>query len=721
MAEEGMWTYEHFPTTAVQKRYGVKIDPAWLDHVRLSTLRLTTGFSGAVVSASGLAATNYHCVLDCVQAMTGESSKVEQQGFQAAEAKDEHPCPGMQAEIQVGATEVTEKVRVAADAAERDAVIARLEEGECGKDPILRCQVVPLYHGAKYMLYRFRKYTDVRLAFVPEFAIAFFGGDPDNFNFPRYDLDVAFIRLYRDGKPASTPEHLTFDEETPDRGQPVFVSGNPGGTERLITVSQMETERDVALPPTQLQRSEERGRLLQFAAESPEHKAAVAAPLFELENNFKAYFGRQGELADPSFIDIRRRQEADLRAKVAASAQMRQRLGDPWADMAKAQAAYAELFLRYSFLERGPGNMSDLYGYARTLVRAAVERSKPQDRRLREYGEARLPLVEKVLLDPQPVDPALETLYLSFWLDKTREYLGVDDPEVKALLGQDSPESLARRLVAGTKLSDPVVRQALWDGGQKAIDASDDPLIRFVAASDGAARRIRLAWEERVSGPSDEAAGRIAEANFELYGEAAYPDATFTPRITYGQVAGWTWRGTKVDPFTRFSGLYARATGADPFALPQRWIDARAKLDAETVFDLATSTDIIGGNSGSALIDAKGRMIGLVFDGNIHSLGGDYAYDGAVNRTVSLSAVAIGRALDKVYGDKRLLEELRGLDHVADRRGHLGRAGRRSGQEHRPHGRGQGPGRRGLAPALATSAVHRDRPGASGQGGDPAP
>ena len=660
LAEEGMWTFDHVPADAVQKRYGVKIDPAWLDHVRMSTLRLTTGCSGAVVSTAGLAATNYHCVLDCVQSLGAESSKVQQDGFAAPGLEDERRCPGMQAEILVGITYVTDKVRVATDTPQRDAIIARLEKGECGADPILRCQVTPLYHGAQYVLYRYRKYADVRLVFAPEFAIAFFGGDPDNFNFPRYDLDVAFLRLYVGGKPASTPEHLTFDAAPPGRAQPVFVAGNPGGTERLITVSQMETERDVALPPMQLQRSEERGRLVQFGAESPAHKAAAVAPLFELENSFKAFYGRQGELADPAFIDIKRRQEADLKARMEADAKMKARLGDPWDDMAKIQPAYAELFARYSQLERGAGNMSSLFAYARTLVRGAAERAKPQDDRLRDFGEARLPLIEKVLLDPQPVDADLETLYLSFWLDKTREYLGVDDPDVKTLLGSDSPDALARRLVAGTRLGDPAMRKALWDGGQRAIDASTDPMIRFVAASDAAARRVRAAWEERVSGPTDEAAGRIAEAYFELYGDSAYPDATFTPRLTYGQVAGWTWRGVKVDPFTRFSGLYARATGSEPFALPQRWIDARAKLDGGAVLDMTASTDIIGGNSGSPLMDAKGRMIGLVFDGNIHSLGGDYAYDGAVNRTVALSAVAIDQALDKVYGDKRLLEELRG-------------------------------------------------------------
>jgi hypothetical protein len=310
-------------------------------------------------------------------------------------------------------------------------------------------------------------------------------------------------------------------------------------------------------------------------------------------------------------------------------------------------------------LEAAAGNLSQLYAYARTLVRAAAERPKPLDKRLREYADARLPLMEKDLLDPRPVDLELESLYLGFWLSKTREYLTADDPDVKALLGAESPDALAHRLVAGTRLGDPAVRKALWDGGQKAIDASTDPLIRFVAANDAVGRKLRAQWEEQVSGPTDDAAQRIAQARFSVYGRNAYPDATFTLRLSYGQVAGWTYREAKVEPFTHIAGLYARATGAEPFALPPSWLKARSVINGNTVLDLTTTNDIIGGNSGSPLIDAKGRVIGAVFDGNIHSLGGDYAYDGAVNRAVAVSAAAIAEALDKVYDDQRILAELK--------------------------------------------------------------
>jgi hypothetical protein len=662
LADEGMWPFDNVPTGAVRKAYGVTIDQAWLDHVRLSTIRLSSGCSASVVSGQALVLSNYHCVVDCVQSLSTPRSDLLLTGVQTAALADERPCPGLQAEILLGAADVTDRVRDEGSASvhARDQTLAEIERSGCHDDPALRCQVVSLYHGGQYMLYRYRKYADVRLVFAPEFEVGFFGGDPDNFNFPRYDLDVAFLRLYENDRPVAGAEHLTWNGAASRAGEPVFVSGSPGGTERDITVSQLEIQRDLVLPISQLQRAEERGRLIQFSAESDEHRRVATDALFSLENTYKVYYGRQFELNDPAFMAIKRRQEAELKAKVAADAELKRRIGDPWADMADAQASYAALYPRYRQLEAVAGNLSQLHGYARTLVRAAAERSKPADRRLRDFADARLPLIRKSVLDPRPIDPALEQLYLGFWLSKTREVLTADDPAVKALLGAESPDQLAQRLVSATRLADPAVRRALWDGGQAAIDASTDPLIRFVVANDGAARKARLAWEERVSGPEDEAAGRIAQARFAVHGRGLYPDATFTPRLSYGQVAGWTYHGDKVEPFTRLGGLFARATGADPYRLPPRWLAAGPRLDPRTVFDLTTTNDIIGGNSGSPLIDAQGAVIGVVFDGNIHSLGGDYLYDAAVNRAIAVSTAAVAEALSKVYGDTRILAELTG-------------------------------------------------------------
>ncbi|HEX2560157.1 S46 family peptidase [Phenylobacterium sp.] len=665
-ADEGMWTFDNFPSAQVEKTYGVKIDKRWLDTVQAASVRLTSGCSASVVSGEGLVMTNDHCVIDCQQALSTAEQDYVKNGFVPKSREEERTCPGMQAEVLTSIADVTGQINAAtADKTggdfvrARDAAIAAAESSACAKDSKTeRCQVVSLYRGGQYKLYKYRKYADVRLAFAPEYASAFFGGDPDNFNFPRYNLDVGFLRLYEDGRPVKTPQHLTWVSRAPKEGEPVFVSGNPGSTDRLMTVSQLETQRDLAIPIAQLQRSELRGRLLQFSAENPEHKRIALDSLTGVENSFKVFYGRQFALNDRAFMDAKRASEAELKAKVAADPRLAAEIGDPWGEIDKAQGAYAEHFLRYRQLETAP-TTSDLFAYARTLVRGAQERAKPAAERLPEFGEARLPLLQKGLLDAQPVDAPLEELVLAYWLSKTREYLLTDDPAVKLLLGKDSPEALARRLATTSKLADPAVRKALWEGGLPAIQASDDPMIQLVLRTDPVARAARSAWESQVSGPTDRAAERIAKARFAVYGDAVYPDATFTPRLSYGKVAGWSHRGQTVPAFTDFAGLYDRATGAEPYELAPRWAQAQSKLNPKTVFNFVTTNDIIGGNSGSPVVNAKGEVLGAAFDGNIHSLGGNYGYDGTANRTVVVSTAAITEALDKVYGQQALLKELK--------------------------------------------------------------
>lgn len=665
-ADEGMWTFDNFPSAQVEKTYGVKIDSRWLGDVQAASVRLTSGCSASVVSGEGLVLTNAHCVIDCQQALSTAERDYVKTGFVPAGRAEERTCPGMQAEILTSITDVTGQVNAATEGKTggdfvraRDAAIAAAESAACDKDAATeRCQVVSLYRGGQYKLYQYRKYADVRLAFAPEYASAFFGGDPDNFNFPRFNLDAAFLRLYDGGRPARTPKRLTWVSRAPKEGEPVFVSGNPGSTDRMMTVSQLETQRDLAIPIAQLQRSEQRGRLIQFSTQSPEHKRIALDALTGVENSFKVFYGRQFALNDPGFMDAKRASEAELKAKVAADPKLAAEVGDPWAEIEQAQAAYAEHYLRYRQLETLPAT-SDLYYYARILVRGAQERAKPASERLPEFGEARLPLLEKVLLDDQPVEAPLEELALSFWLSKTREYLLTDDPAVKLLLGRENPEGMAHRLAATSKLGDPAVRKALWEGGLTAVQASDDPMIQLVLRADPAARAARSAWESQVSGPVDRAAEKIAKARFAVYGDAVYPDATFTARLSYGKVAGWTHRGQTVPAVTTIAGLYERATGAEPYELAPRWAAAQSRLDPETVFNFVTTNDIIGGNSGSPVVSARGEVLGAAFDGNIHSLGGNYGYDGAVNRTVVVSTAAITEALDKVYGQQALLKELR--------------------------------------------------------------
>ncbi|CAN5876343.1 hypothetical protein BH11PSE1_BH11PSE1_17450 [soil metagenome] len=466
------------------------------------------------------------------------------------------------------------------------------------------------------------------------------------------------MRLYENGKPIASPQHLIWQSRAPKDGEVTFVSGNPGGTDRMLTVAQLETQRDLTLPIGQLQRSELRGRLIEFAGRDAESKRISTDPLFGVENSFKVFYGRQFALNDRAFMDAKRAAEADLRAKVAADPKLAADIGDPWGEIAAAQGPYADMYVRYRQLESGAGSLSELFGYARELVRAARERAKPSAERLPEYSDAGLALMAKEVLDAQPVDPTLEQLYLAFWLSKTREYLTTDDAAVKLLLGKESPEAMATRLVSGTKLGDPAERKRLWDGGLAAVEASDDPMIQLAMRVDPMGRQVRQVWEATVTGPTDRAAERIARAKFAAYGDAVYPDATFTLRLSYGKVAGWTYRGITIAPFTTFAGLYDRATGAEPFQLAPRWIAAKDKLNPNTVFDFVTTNDIIGGNSGSPVVNAKAEILGAAFDGNIHSLGGDYGYDGSINRTVVVATSAATEALEKVYGQTALVREL---------------------------------------------------------------
>ncbi|MEN3747024.1 S46 family peptidase [Sphingomonas sp. HF-S3] len=657
LADEGMWTFDNFPAAKVKAEYGATIDKAWLDKVRAAAVRLSGGCSASVVGARGLVLTNNHCVAECAQDLSSKGNDLYTHGIVAARVEEERKCPGMQGEILEGIDDVTAQVRSAGSGLTgaalieaRTAAIGAIEQKGCAGSPTtLRCQVVDLYHGGQYKLYRYRKYDDVRLVFSPGVPTAFFGGDPDNFNFPRYALDAAFLRLYDGGKPAATPQHLRWNPEAPVADEAVFVAGNPGGTDRQLTVAQLERQRDRTLPLALVRLSELRGRLIQFSGESDEHRRLAQDLLFGIENSYKVYYGRLFALNDAGFMASKRGDEAALRARAGLS-------DDPWQQIADAQVKADTLNLDYSYIAGGPME-SSLFDYARALVRAGAERAKPSGKRMSGYADSQLALLEKELLDPTPVSPEMERLVLAFWLSKAREYLGADGARTRVLLGKDSPETLAAAL-AGSRLGDPAYRKHLWDGGAAAISASDDPMIRFVRRIDPEARRLQSAWNEAVTGPTVAAGEQIAQARFKAYGDSLYPDATFTLRLSFGRIDGWNERGKTVPPFTYFGGLYDRATGQDPFKLDPRWIAAKDRLNPKTVFNISTTNDIIGGNSGSPLINAKGEVIGAVFDGNIHSLGGDYGYDAATNRAVSVSAAAVSEALRKVYGATALADEL---------------------------------------------------------------
>jgi len=518
-----------------------------------------------------------------------------------------------------------------------------------------------MYQGGQYKLYNYRKYTDVRLVFAPEGDTAFFGGDPDNYNFPRYDLDCSFVRLYENGKPAATPDHLRWSTLPPKDGAPLFVAGNPGTTQRLLTADQLSTLRDLNIPEILIMYSELRGQLLRFTAESPEHARIGNDDLFGVENSFKAYRGKEKALVDTTLIAAKRVAERELKARVSKDPKLAAEVGNPWSDIAKAQLHIKELYFRYYDLESRAGYRSDLFEYARDLVRAAQERPKPNGERLREFTDSRLALLAKTLLDPQPVYPELEQLKLAFWLAKLRENLTADSPDTRLFLGKESPETLAARL-ATSKLGDPAVRKALWEGGLQAVQASDDPLIRFVLATDADSRAVRKLYEDEVSGPVEQAQQKIAHARFAIYGTSVYPDATFTLRLSYGKVEGWDNNGVAVPAFTYLSGLWERATGQFPFALTPRWQNAHGKVDPHTVFNFVSDNDIIGGNSGAPALDAEGKVVGAIFDLNIPSLGGPFGFEDRVNRAISVSTASITEALRNVYGAQGLVTELTARD-----------------------------------------------------------
>lgn len=656
-ADEGMWPFDNIPVRAIEASTGVSLNQDFLDHLQATSVRLATvGCSASVVSPDGLMMTNDHCVLDCTHALSDDGHDYLRDGFQTDDRRQERRCPGLEAHILVDIVDVTAKVNAAAAKAgadfvrARDAALAKAEKDACRMPGSGRCQAVSLYRGGQFRIYRYRRYGDVRLVFAPEFQAFYFGGDPANFGFPRYAWDVAFLRLYENGRPAHTPEHLAWGVAPPAEHDPVFIVGNPGGTERLLTASQLATLRDVVLPIDQKQRAALKDRLAAYSAISDANRKSAADALFTVENVRDVYAGRQLALNDPELF----------RAKSAEEATLRTRVGDtPWTEMARIQAVYAQRYPRWRQLESEAGRGSKLFGFARTLVRVAAERTRPEAMRDPEFAESRLAAAERRVLDPEPIDTGLEAVYLEHWLASTRDLLGADDPAVRQMLGGETPQAVARRL-AQTRLIDPAYRKRLWKGGRSAIQASDDPLIRFVLATDPAARTEREAWRTQITGPTEIAADRIARARFSVFGDSIYPDATFSPRLSWGHVEGWTWQGKTVTPFTTFGGMFDAATGHEGYVLPPSFAAAKDRVNPATILDFTTTNDVVGGSSGSPVVNARGELVGLIFDGNLHSLGGDYGYDPALNRALAVSTAAITEGLANIYGRTALVRELTG-------------------------------------------------------------
>ena len=662
-ADEGLWTFDNFPANAVKRTYGVDISSGWLDHVRLSTLRLAN-CSASFVSSRGLILTNQHCIEPCLAAVSPPDENLVDTGFSATDRRDERRCLSQQADVLVASENITDQVfkwtsgmSPAAANTARKRLLAALEQAceqasSHARTGRLECQAVKLYQGAQYFLYEYKRYDDVRLVFAPEGDIASFGGDADNFEFPRWSLDFALLRAYENGRPAKTPNFLRIDFAGPQAGVPVFVAGNPASTARQLTVTQLNFERDTMLPVTLQRGSQLRTRYLQFGEDNPTHERIVRAPLDILRNIVKSRRGELAALDDPAFWS-RKAAEERLLQQAAAPAE-----SDPWQQINTAMARDRTLYLPFSLIESGAGFSTLLFRDARWLVRGADERSKPNDERLKEFTDAAVPAIEHSLFAQLHVYAEFEQLNFAFSLQRMREWLGPDYPLVRKLFARQSPESLATQLIAATQLDDAALRRRLWESGPSAVASSQDPMIQLARSIDPDARALREEYEDEVEAPVAAATARIAALRFKVHGTEVYPDATFTLRLNVGQVQGWQEDGVAVQPLTYLDRAFDRATGASPLRLPDSWLRARGRLDMRTPFCMATNNDIVGGSSGSPLLDASGRLVGLIFDGNVHSIAGHYWFNADDNRAIALHPAMIRAALDKVYHADALLSEL---------------------------------------------------------------
>ncbi len=678
VADEGMWLFNAAPKQKIKAKYGFEPTDTWLDHVRLSSVRFNNGGSGSFVSADGLTFTNHHVGADCVQSLATKDRDYMKTGFYARTRAEEAKCHDLELNVLMGIEDVTDKVNAAAkpgmsvaEAGQAQRATMSAIEKECADSTHLRCDVITFYSGGRYHLYKYKKYTDVRLVFAPEFQIAFFGGDPDNFEFPRYDLDVTFFRVYENDKPANLEHFFKWTRTGVRQGDLVFVPGNPGSTGRDNTLAQLEFSRDVAYP-FQLKSYKQRlAALKAFAAESEENARIAREDIFGIENSFKAVTGYQGGLLDPKLMAAKAAAEKKLRATVEADPAKKAEFGAAWEEVAKAMAAQKEIYFPLTFLERRAGFRGALGFFARALLRATAEKQKPNGERLREYRDSGLPSLEQQLFSTAPVYKSLETVLLTESLTEMQDNLGADHTAVKQVLGGKSPAEVAKDAVANTKLDDVAVRKQLYAGGAAAVEASSDPLIALMRAIDGEARKVRKQFDDQVDAVVRRNGGRLSKAKFAAGGLQMPPDATFTLRLSYGAVRGFVEdgqgsivpKGTKVPYFTTIGGAYKRAAekgNKDPFQLPESWMKNKAKVNLNTPFNFISTPDIIGGNSGSPVVNKAGEVVGIIFDGNIQSLPWNFMYSDAIGRSVSVDARGISEALRNIYGATELADELAG-------------------------------------------------------------
>ncbi|HXE74085.1 MAG TPA: S46 family peptidase [Candidatus Xenobia bacterium] len=666
-ADEGLWTYNNVPRQLLEQRYGFSPSDAWLDHLRLSSVRFNNGGSGSFVSPNGLVMTNHHVGSECIQELSSAEHDYMANGFYAATRAQEKKCPNLELNVLMSLADVTEQVNAglrpemspAERSAAQRAAMSKLEK-ECAESTGLRCDIVTLYEGGAFHLYRYKKYTDVRLVFAPEAEVAAYGGDPDNFNYPRYCLDIAFFRVYENDKPARIEHYLTWNSNGVKEGDVIFVSGNPGSTGRQLTMAQLEFLRDTAYPWRIALFKSRLKALYDFSGQNAENARVARDVILSYENSLKATTGYQGGLLDADLMAKKAAAEKVMRQQVAADAALAKEYGGVWDSLAEAEKAYAGFYREYQLVEAPIGlRQSELFARARHLVRMPVEKAKPNPTRLREYRDSNLASLEQGLFSTATIYPSLETVILGQVFAEMARDLGADHPLVKQILGGETPEQAAARYVAGTKLGDVAERRRLAEGGASAVEASNDAMIQLARLVDPAARILRKRYEDEVEAVERRNGSQLAKLLFALRGTTQYPEATFTLRLSYGAVKGYNDAGRPRRWYTTFQGLYELEAGQPPYRLPKRWLDRKRLLKLDTPYNWVNTADIIGGNSGSPVVNRQGELVGIIFDGNIQQLPNRFLYTDEVARSVAVHAAGIVEALRKIYGAQALVRELR--------------------------------------------------------------